>query len=97
VLAMWGHLTRQQDATGRAQASGGQGPSILGAFKEVREGMAQCTWGFRTHRGLHCCPDITPDASCIQVLHKQGPLGLYRGLPAQLVGIMPEKALKLTL
>ena len=27
----------------------------------------------------------------------QGPLALYRGLPAQLVGIMPEKALKLTL
>jgi hypothetical protein len=33
----------------------------------------------------------------LQVIRKQGPLGLYRGLPAQLVGIMPEKALKLTL
>ena len=31
------------------------------------------------------------------VIVKQGPLALYRGLPAQLVGIMPEKALKLTL
>lgn len=25
------------------------------------------------------------------VITKQGPLALYRGLPAQLVGIMPEK------
>ena len=31
------------------------------------------------------------------VISNQGPLALYRGLPAQLVGIMPEKALKLTL
>ncbi len=31
------------------------------------------------------------------IVVKQGPFALYRGLPAQLVGIMPEKALKLTL
>ncbi|GAX80275.1 hypothetical protein CEUSTIGMA_g7713.t1 [Chlamydomonas eustigma] len=30
------------------------------------------------------------------IIMKQGPLALYRGLPAQLVGIMPENALKLT-
>ncbi|KAJ9517304.1 hypothetical protein QJQ45_016672 [Haematococcus lacustris] len=31
------------------------------------------------------------------IVKTQGPAALYRGLPAQLVGIMPEKALKLTL
>jgi len=31
------------------------------------------------------------------IVSTQGPTALYRGLPAQLVGIMPEKALKLTL
>ncbi|KAL6748338.1 mitochondrial carrier domain-containing protein [Haematococcus lacustris] len=31
------------------------------------------------------------------IVKTQGPTALYRGLPAQLVGIMPEKALKLTL
>jgi len=32
----------------------------------------------------------------MKILRKEGVRGLYRGLPAQLVGITPEKAIKLT-
>ena len=31
-----------------------------------------------------------------KILSREGVRGLYRGLPAQLVGITPEKAIKLT-
>ena len=43
-------------------------------------------------------PHYTGALDCLkQILSKEGPIGLYRGILPQLVGVAPEKAIKLTM
>ncbi|GFH25987.1 uncharacterized protein HaLaN_24050, partial [Haematococcus lacustris] len=91
--AIAGTVTFPMD-TIKARLMNGQGSTIAGTLRDIVKTQVSCN---KACLWLAVAAPTAGHSMCGHTVWAQGPAALYRGLPAQLVGIMPEKALKLTL